>query len=59
MLHRVAVPCFALLAFLAGAGSVAALPSPADNPPMESGGRFLLLLILAGAGLLAVRKERR
>ena len=59
MLHRVAVSCFALLALHAGAGSAAALPLSEGNPPMEPGGRFLLLLILAGAGLLAVRKERR
>jgi hypothetical protein len=59
MLHRVGATCLTLLAFLAGAGSAAAQASPAGSPPMEPGGRFLLLLILAGAGLLAVRKERR
>jgi hypothetical protein len=56
MLHRVAVSCFALLPL---AGAAAALPGPDGTPPIEPGGRFLLVLILAGAGLLAVRKERR
>lgn len=36
-----------------------AAPPDAAPAPLDSGGAFLLILILTGAGLLAVRKERR
>ncbi len=56
MLQRVTIQC---LAFLTLAGAATARQTPDLNPPIEPGGAFLLVLILAGAGLLAVRKERR
>jgi hypothetical protein len=65
MLLRVAVSCLTLLYLLASAGLAAAQGAgPAADaggsaPALSPGGQALLILILTGAGLLAVRKERR
>lgn len=56
MLQRVTISCLALLTL---ADAVTARQAADSNLPLEPGGAFLLVLILAGAGLLAVRKERR
>jgi hypothetical protein len=53
MFQQAAISCFALLL---PSGLAAQSDSAA---PLDSGGTFLLILILTGAGLLAVRKERR
>lgn len=55
-----AVSCITLLYLLAGTGLAVAQETGADGAPaLSPGGQALLILILTGAGLLAVRKERR
>ena len=54
MFQQAAISCFALLL---PAGLAA--QSDSAGTPLDPGGTFLLILILTGAGLLAVRKERR
>ena len=54
MFQQAALASFALLL----PAGLAAQPDSAPAP-LDPGGAFLLILILTGAGLLAVRKERR
>ncbi|HEV7517346.1 MAG TPA: hypothetical protein VGR07_13680 [Thermoanaerobaculia bacterium] len=59
-----AVSCLTLFFLCASAALAAAQGTgPAADggaaPALSSGGQALLILILTGAGLLAVRKERR
>ena len=55
MFQQAALSSFALLLLPAGV----AAQSDSAPAPLDPGGAFLLILILTGAGLLAVRKERR